>query len=212
MNTRSLGDRCLLEGHKMRKARTTASKPSSISSTRRSLKSRSSSTCAPAPRRLREPDHINLAAGRLLGANAARTVLLHPLALAAAYLLLHFCGGRATPAAMAFIALFWGAAHTSGLIVAQVWLSAEAQEAPEFAIGVYISAINLGVTVGALAGGWSIARFGMAGAIFSGLLFAALALALIVAKLLLYGAPWRRALSRCAAVAAPGKSQDLTPL
>lgn len=140
----------------------------------------------------------NLAAGRLLGANAARTVLLHPLALAAAYLVLHFCGARATPAAMAFIALFWGAAHTSGLIVAQVWLTAEAREAPEFAVGVYISAINLGVTVGALAGGWGIARFGMAGAVFSGLLFAALALAVIAAKLLLYGAP--------------GKSQDLAPL
>ncbi|MGK5063899.1 hypothetical protein [Janthinobacterium sp. LB3P112] len=49
------------------------------------------------------------------------------------------------------VALFWGAAHTSGLIVTQVWCSSEAREAPAFAIGVYIAAINLGVTVGAMA-------------------------------------------------------------
>ncbi|MDC8758120.1 MFS transporter [Janthinobacterium fluminis] len=131
----------------------------------------------------------NLLAGSLLAGNAARTVLLHPLALAAAYLLLHYGAGQAGTAAMAAIALFWGAAHTSGLIVTQVWLTSEAREAPEFAVGVYISAINLGVTVGSLAGGWGISRFGMAGTIGSGLLFAALAAALVGARLALYGAP-----------------------
>jgi DHA1 family inner membrane transport protein len=78
--------------------------------------------------------------------------------------------------------LFWGAAHTSGLIVTQVWLSSEAREAPAFAIGVYIAAINLGVTVGAVAGGLAIARYGMQGVIASGLLLAVLALLLIVLK------------------------------
>jgi len=70
-----------------------------------------------------------------------------------------------------------------------VWLSGEAQEAPAFAIGVYIAAINLGVTVGALAGGMAIARYGMQGAIASGGLFAALALVVIVFKVWRYRVP-----------------------
>jgi DHA1 family inner membrane transport protein len=140
----------------------------------------------------------NLLAGRLLGKGLLATVLLHPLALAGAYAVLYFC---ATPAltTMAVIALFWGAAHTSGLIVTQVWLSAEAPDAPEFATGLYIAFINLGVTVGSLAGGWFIERFGIQGSIASGLLFAALALALVALKVLLYGgAP---PLARCAVAA-----------
>ena len=91
--------------------------------------------------------------------------------------------------AIAVLALFWGAAHTSGLIVTQMWLSSEAREAPAFAIGVYIAAINLGVTVGALAGGAAIARYGMQGALASGVLLAVLALAVIGLKVALFRAP-----------------------
>ncbi|MBJ7313335.1 MFS transporter [Rugamonas sp. CCM 8940] len=143
----------------------------------------------------------NLLAGRLLGKGMLATVLLHPLALAGAYAMLYFF---ATPALapMAVIALFWGAAHTSGLIVTQVWLSAEAVDAPEFATGLYIAFINLGVTIGSLAGGWAIERFGIQGSIASGLLFAALAMAMVVLKVVWYGAA-PQPLAR-PAVAAPG--------
>ena len=132
----------------------------------------------------------NLFAGRQLGNHVLRTVLLQPLLLGLAYLLLYrYAGAGIGVAALALLALFWGAAHTSGLIVTQVWLSAEAREAPAFAIGVYIAAINLGVTGGALAGGLAIARYGMQGAIASGLILAALALLLIVFKAWRYRSP-----------------------
>lgn len=45
-----------------------------------------------------------------------------------------------------------GAVHTSGLIVAQIWVIDEAKEAPAFANSLYISFINLGVSLGSLAG------------------------------------------------------------
>ena len=67
-----------------------------------------------------------------------------------------------------------------------MWLSSEA---PAFAIGVYIVAINLGVTVGAVAGGMAIARYGMQCVIASGLLLAVLALLLIVLKAWRYRSP-----------------------
>ncbi|MBB5371659.1 MULTISPECIES: MFS transporter [unclassified Janthinobacterium] len=132
----------------------------------------------------------NLLAGRLLGMHVLRTVLLQPILLGLAYgLLYRYAGADMGWAGLAVLALFWGAAHTSGLIVTQVWLSGEAQEAPAFAIGVYIAAINLGVTVGALAGGMAIARYGMQGAIASGVLFAVLALVVIVFKAWRYRVP-----------------------
>ncbi|MFZ4878500.1 MFS transporter [Janthinobacterium sp. Mn2066] len=132
----------------------------------------------------------NLLAGRMLGTQVLRTVLLQPLLLGLAYgLLYRYAGAGIGWMGLAVLALFWGAAHTSGLIVTQVWLSGEAQDAPAFAIGVYIAAINLGVTVGALAGGLAIARYGMQGAIASGVLFAALALGVIVFKAWRYRVP-----------------------
>ncbi|MGK5027128.1 MFS transporter [Janthinobacterium sp. RB2R34] len=135
----------------------------------------------------------NLFAGRQLGRHLMRTVLLQPLLLALAYGLLYRYAGAGVPGwALAVLALFWGAAHTSGLIVTQVWLSSEAREAPAFAIGVYIAAINLGVTVGALAGGAAIARYGMHGALASGILLVLLALAVMLLKVALFRAPLRQ--------------------
>ena len=130
----------------------------------------------------------NLYAGRQLGRHLLRTVLLQPLLLCLAYALLYRYAATAGWA-IAVLALFWGAAHTSGLIVTQMWLSSEAREAPAFAIGVYIAAINLGVTVGALAGGAAIARYGMQGALAGGVLLAVLALAAILLKVALFRAP-----------------------
>lgn len=132
----------------------------------------------------------NLFAGRQLGTHVLRTVLLQPLVLGLAYWLLHhYADGDTGWPALAILLLFWGAAHTSGLIVTQVWLSSEAREAPAFAIGVYIAAINLGVTAGALAGGMAITRYGMQGALACGALLGALALVVIAWKAWRYRLP-----------------------
>ena len=130
----------------------------------------------------------NLYAGRQLGRHLLRTVLLQPLLLCLAYALLYRYAATAGWG-IAVLALFWGAAHTSGLIVTQMWLGSEAREAPAFAIGVYIAAINLGVTVGALTGGAALARYGMQGALAGGVLLAVLALAIILLKVALFRAP-----------------------
>lgn len=128
----------------------------------------------------------NLLAGKLLAKNKVRTTILHPLLLGGAYSILYFfCTSSLLP--MIVIALLWGAIHTSGLIVTQVWLTSEASEAPEFATGIYISFINLGVVLGATSGGWFLANMGIQGTIWSGLLFAAVALAFIGLKVVLYG-------------------------
>lgn len=128
----------------------------------------------------------NLLAGKAMGRYAARTALLHPLLLAGAYGVLQRFGS-AHVASMLPIMLLWGAAHTSGLIVTQLWLASTAPEAPEFATSLYISTANLGVVAGSTVGGWCIAAAGMRGALYGGWLFAALATVLVAAKVLCFG-------------------------
>ncbi len=74
------------------------------------------------------------------------------------------------------IVALWGAVHTSGLIVSQIWLTSEAPEAPEFANSLFVSFSNLGVTIGTAVGGWLIAISGTGEIVLGGILFTALAL------------------------------------
>ncbi len=124
----------------------------------------------------------NLLAGKGLSRHRAVTVLLHPIALIVAYALLYRYGS-ANIGSMTVLCLYWGAVHTSGLIVTQVWLTSEAPQAPAFATGLYIAFINLGVAVGALTGGWFIAAWGLQGSLLCGAMFAALAAIAIAARL-----------------------------
>lgn len=126
----------------------------------------------------------NLLAGKLIGMNMERTTLFHPIALAISYSLLAL--GVTSTIPLVLIIVLWGAAHTSGLIVTQIWLTSEAPETPEFATGLYISFINLGVSIGSVAGGWFISQAGMEGSIWSGFLFIILALAFIAMKIVFF--------------------------
>lgn len=128
----------------------------------------------------------NLLAGRWLGRSRARTVLLYPVMLASAYGVLH-AFASASFAVLLPVCLLWGAAHTSGLIVSQVWLTSAAPEAQEFATSLYISAANLGVVFGSALGGALITSAGMRGALWSGWLFAGLAMVFVMLAIRLSG-------------------------
>lgn len=124
----------------------------------------------------------NLLAGRWLARRRALTVLLHPVVLAGAYAVLHVFGSTSFLVMMP-ICLLWGAAHTSGLIVSQVWMTSSAPEAPELATSLYIAAANLGVLAGASTAGVFITALGLPGALWSGWLFAALSWVCVALKI-----------------------------
>ncbi|OBZ16290.1 arabinose ABC transporter permease [Bacillus sp. FJAT-27264] len=126
----------------------------------------------------------NLFAGKMLGKHKVKTTFIQPIVLALSFLLLYL--GESSFMPLLVIIVLWGAAHTSGLIVTQLWITAEAPEAPEFANALYISFINLGVSLGSVAGGWFIAAAGMRGTIGSGLLFILLAMVCISFKVLYF--------------------------
>lgn len=128
----------------------------------------------------------NLLAGRLLGRSLVKTMLIHPLVLAGAYLVL-YAFGSASIMSMSLIVLLWGAAHTSGLLITQMWLTSVAPEAPAFATSLYVSSANAGVVVGSSIGGVFISAWGMPGAICCGLIFAALSVLVVAVKVAMFG-------------------------
>jgi len=129
----------------------------------------------------------NLLAGRLLAKHLVKTTLLHPVALAGAYLVLYALGS-ANVGIMTVVTLLWGATHTSGMLITQVWLTSVASEAPEFATSLFVSAGNAGVVLGSAIGGLFIGTFGMDGVIGCGLIFSVLSVLVIAAKAMIYRA------------------------
>lgn len=129
----------------------------------------------------------NLIVGRFLGKHLLVAAIGYPIVLAAAYLVL-LSFGSASVMSMTLIVLLWGAAHTSGLVITQMWLTSAAPDAHEFATSLYVSSANAGVVIGSSAGGLFINAFGMTGAIWCGVLFTALSLLVIGVKAIFYGA------------------------
>ena len=68
----------------------------------------------------------------------------------------------------------WGAAHTAAFVFCQVGAMTAGRDVPAFAMSLNISVCNLGIALGALAGGSVVDRFGVGAAAYAG---AALAVA-----------------------------------
>lgn len=123
----------------------------------------------------------NFLFGSFLQKSVLRTTILFPVAYIAAYLLIYYAGGYFIP--MTVMILLWGIVHSGGLIVSQSWLMTEAQAAPEFGNSLFVSFTNLGITIGALVGGWFIGQLGIHQLMWSGIGFALLAFLLITVKI-----------------------------
>lgn len=138
----------------------------------------------------------NLLAGRWLARRRVMVAILHPVVLGGAYLVL-YAFGSGTVSVMIPICLLWGAAHTSGLIVSQVWMTSSAPEAPEFATSLYVAAANLGVVAGASVGGVFISWSGLPGALWGGWLFAGLSFVCVGLKMWMFDRTGEKSGSLC---------------
>jgi DHA1 family inner membrane transport protein len=128
----------------------------------------------------------NLFAGRMLANNLVKTALLFPILLSFAYLIL-YAFGSASVSSMIVIVFVWGAIHTSGMVITQMWLTTAAPEAHSFATSLYVSAPNGGIAIGSWVGGLFITAYGLPGTIWCGLVFALLSFIVLAAKAALYG-------------------------
>ncbi|MES1924186.1 MFS transporter [Salinisphaera sp. T31B1] len=126
----------------------------------------------------------NLLAGRWLSRRLVPTVLTYPVMLAFAYAVLAWFTSSSLWD-MLPICLLWGAVHTSGLIVCQVWLISAAPDAPAFATSLFVSSANFGTVCGTTLSGRLIEWHGLDGTLWSGWLFAAIAVGLVLARSIL---------------------------
>jgi predicted MFS family arabinose efflux permease len=123
----------------------------------------------------------NIIAGRLLSHSPSKSIVFFPLLLIAFYVVLLFTGQFALP--MAIITFIWGI--LAGAIMAninQYLIASSAPEAPDFANGLFISACNVGTTVGSTVGGLFISQLGTPYVVLVGILSLALSLVTILLR------------------------------
>lgn len=123
----------------------------------------------------------NMIAGRLLTHTPAKSIVFFPLLLAVIYIILLFTGQFAVP--MAITTFIWGI--LAGAIMAninQYLIASSAPEAPDFANGLFISACNVGTTVGSAVGGVFISQMGTPYVVLVGILSLALSFVTILLR------------------------------
>ncbi|MEK3991640.1 MFS transporter [Robertmurraya sp. FSL R5-0851] len=123
----------------------------------------------------------NIVSGKLLTQSPIKSILFFPLIMSALYIILFFTGQFAVP--MAMITFVWGI--VAGGIMAninQYLIASVAPEAPDFANGLFISACNVGTTVGAAAGGLFISQMGTQYVVLVGILSLILSLVAILLR------------------------------
>lgn len=123
----------------------------------------------------------NIIAGKLLTYSPVKSVLYFPMLLSAVYIIFFFTGKF--PLSMAILTLIWGIL-AGGLManINQFLISSAAPEAPDFANGLFISACNVGTTVGSAAGGLIISAMGTQYVVLVGILAVVLSLVTIVLR------------------------------
>ena len=125
----------------------------------------------------------NLVAERLADRRPVAVSVLAAVVLATAINGAAWTGGSIPTAVLPLV--IWGVVHTAGVTLSQVRVTMAGAAAPAFAMTMNISTANLGIAIGAVAGGWAVDRWGMAGL---GVMPAALTLLTLL--LVTAAAPW----------------------
>lgn len=126
----------------------------------------------------------NILAGKLLTKHAIKTIVAFPFALGAVYSLIFLFGQFTMPIIIS--TLLWGILSGIGGNMIQYWVVSSAPEAPEFSNGLFLTAGNLGITVGAAAGGFFIAALGIQYFVLIGFLSLLLSLGFISIRIYMY--------------------------
>ncbi len=122
----------------------------------------------------------NIIAGRLLTRNAIKFVMSFNFVLGAVYIIMFLIGQFTLP--MVIITLAWGILAGAGANINQYWIMSAAPEAPEFANGLFLTAANLGTTIGTSVCGLLISGIGTQYIVLGGLLFLILSVVSILIR------------------------------
>ncbi|WP_424769290.1 MFS transporter [Paenibacillus sp. sgz302251] len=131
----------------------------------------------------------NVISGKLLTNRAIKSIVSFPFVLGAVYIVLFLFGQFSVP--MAIITLIWGILAGIGANMNQYLMMTAAPEAPDFANGLFLSACNIGTTIGAAVGGLFISQMGTPYVVFVGLLSLVFSFATILLRNIMF-APTRQ--------------------
>lgn len=123
----------------------------------------------------------NVVAGHALGTAPRATMVVGPIVLTALYLALFAAGG--VPAAVCALLVALGVAVGSANTCDQFMVSRSAPEAPDFANGLFLTATNLGTTVGTTVCGGLIATGGALDAVLGAIPCVLVGLALTLVRI-----------------------------
>ncbi|MEW6645128.1 MAG: MFS transporter [Pseudomonadota bacterium] len=98
----------------------------------------------------------------LLGPPLTRAVAAQPPRRVMIATLLLFAATNLAAGWRALLLAVWGIAHTASVVLCQVRVTLAGRTAPAFAMALNIAAANLGIALGALAGGLIVTRWGIA--------------------------------------------------
>ncbi|SIS03369.1 Predicted arabinose efflux permease, MFS family [Peribacillus simplex] len=126
----------------------------------------------------------NIIAGNLLTQSPIRTVLFYPVVLTALYLVFFFVAELTIPTVI--IILIWGIFGGIGGNVNQYWIMTSAPKAPDFANGLFLTATNLGTTIGTAIAGIIIAQIGTKYILFVGVIALVLGFICVLLRKSLY--------------------------
>ena len=118
----------------------------------------------------------NAAAGRVPLAWLRASALTTAAMLGAAAMALPFLTTK--PILLVPVLVGWGAAHAAAFVIAQLRVTRDAFEAPRLAAAMNISAANIGIAAGSVAGGQALAAAGVPGLAATGLALSAATLIL----------------------------------
>jgi predicted MFS family arabinose efflux permease len=117
-------------------------------------------------------------AGHVVGRDPTLAAAIGAAILALAMATVAFAGAH--PIGTVIVVGVWGAAHTAAFVFCQVGAIAAGRDVPAFAVSLNISICNLGIAIGAVAGGAIVDRFGAGAAGYAGAMIALAALAVAV--------------------------------
>lgn len=123
----------------------------------------------------------NWVAGIMLAKSLYKAIFIYVVSMVTIYMLLYVVGAEISIVVI-FIIVLWGFCHMGGFVISQAWVHAVASEAPALANSLVVSTANLGIAMGAAAGGAIISGYGVHYIVLGGIMSFAVALLAILLR------------------------------
>ncbi|WP_410768752.1 MFS transporter [Fontibacillus sp. BL9] len=123
----------------------------------------------------------NIMAGKLIAKMAEKSVAYYVIVVGIVSLLAFVVGKYASPLVL-IIVLIWGILFAIGNNMGQYLIASSAEEAPDFANGLFLTCSNLGTTIGTAVGGLIIFGMGIEYLVLGGVLFLILSAASLMIR------------------------------